>query len=190
MFPRSPFRTSRAFRALGALRARPVPLALPVLGVGVALGASLSACGGTDEVTMPPLTPEPGDAHPAATAAAAAPAARTKAARVVLYKYLRGVASGDVKVCASLSPAYERATFGRPGGCRTGLAQVRSRLRAEDVTALRGVTVPAAEAGPGDGEVTVRFEDLRWKTAPARPGGVIAARYTLQLTGARWLIIG
>ncbi|XVQ12295.1 hypothetical protein ACQP1W_06940 [Spirillospora sp. CA-255316] len=188
MFPRSPFRTSRAFRAF---RARPVPFALPVLGValGACLGASLGACGGADEVTMPPLTPEPGGAPPAATAAAAAPA-RTQAARVVLYKYLRGVASGDVKVCASLSPAYERATFGRAGGCRTGLAQVRNGLRPEDLAALRGVTVPTAEAGPGDGEVTVRFEDLRWKTAPARPGGVIAARYTLQLTGARWLIIG
>lgn len=154
-----------------------------------AVGVMLASCGGNDEVTMPPLTPEPGDEQPSATAPVAAPA-NTYAARVVLYKYLRGVASGDSGVCAHLSPTYERATFGKPGGCRTGLARVRGGLRPQDLRALRGVTVPTAESGPEEGQVTVRFESLRWKTGRARRGGVIAAQYTLRLTGSRWLITG
>ena len=145
-------------------------------------------------MAMPPLTPEPADPFfttaPATSPGAAAAAARTRAARVVLYRYLRGIASGDVSVCALLSPSYERAAFGAQGGCRTGLARVRSALPPEDLTALRGVTVPVAEAGPGDGEVTVRFEDLRWRTRPAAQGGVLKAEYTLRLTGSRWLIVG
>ncbi|MFB4313287.1 hypothetical protein [Actinomadura sp. 21ATH] len=147
-----------------------------------------AACG-EDEPEMPPLTPEPGDALPAARSSAP-PAAQSRAARLVLYKYLRGIAAGDTKVCAHLAPGYESATFPERGGCEKGLAAAKAKLRPQDVTALKSVTVPAAEAGPDEGEVTVAFEDLKWKAEPARPGGVLAARYTLARTGERWLITG
>ncbi|MDL4775997.1 hypothetical protein [Actinomadura xylanilytica] len=147
---------------------------------------ALTACGGEDRATMPPLTPEPGDARPLAPAGA--PPEQSRAARMVLYRYLRGVAAGDAKVCASVTPAYERATFGKPGGCGSGLAAARARLRAQDRAALRTVTVPTGQAGPGPDDFTVRFEDLRWKGEPARPGGLLAAGFTLRKTGARWLI--
>ncbi|MFF5258587.1 hypothetical protein ACFY4C_06560 [Actinomadura viridis] len=152
--------------------------------LAVLLGTALGGCGGDEEITMPPLTPEPGDERPGTTAAAAP----TRAARVVLYKYLRGIAAGDPGACAHLAPAYERATFGGAGACRTGLARARSALRPQDLTALRGVTVPTATAGPEEGEVTVQFEELRWKTAPARPGGVLASSFTLRRNGGRWLV--
>ena len=147
---------------------------------------ALSACGGKAEITMPPLTPEPGDTRLTDTTVAAPRASLP--ARRVLYRFLRGVAAGNVKVCADLTPAYERAAFSRPGGCRSGLLQARAKLRSQDIAALRGVTVPAGEPGPGTGEFTVWFEDLRWRGEPARPGGVLAARFTLRKTGGRWLI--
>ncbi len=161
-----------------------VPLfVLPLLGLG--------ACGGQDEVTMPPLTPEPGDSQfldaPEPTASAAS-AKETLPARLALFKYLRGVAAGNAKVCAYLTPAYQREAFGGPAACRTGFAAARAKLRPQDIAALRGVTVPTCEAGPGDGEYTVRFEDLAWKGEPARPGGPLAASFTLRKTGAYWQI--
>ncbi|MFG1850390.1 hypothetical protein [Actinomadura geliboluensis] len=158
-------------------------LVLPLLGLG--------ACGGQDEVTMPPLTPEPGDSQffdvPASTAATAS-AKETFPARLVLFKYLRGVAAGNPKVCAYLTPAYQREAFGGPAACRTGFAAARATLRPQDIAALRGVSVPACEPGPGEGEYTVRFEDLAWKGEPARAGGPLAASFTLRKTGAYWQI--
>lgn len=158
-------------------------LVLPLLGLG--------ACGGQDEVTMPPLTPEPGDSQffdvPASTAATAS-AKETFPARLVLFKYLRGVAAGNPKVCAYLTPAYQREAFGGPAACRTGFAAARATLRPQDIAALRGVSVPACEPGPGEGEYTVRFEDLAWKGEPARVGGPLAASFTLRKTGAYWQI--
>jgi hypothetical protein len=112
------------------------------------------------------------------------------AARLVIYKFLRGVASGDSKVCGLLAPEYQRITFGKPGGCRTGFGAARKHFRPKDLTALRAVTVPTGEPGPGIGDYTVRFEDLKWKDEPALPGGVLAARFTLHLTGKTWRITG
>ncbi|TDD81240.1 hypothetical protein [Actinomadura rubrisoli] len=159
----------------------PAAAALPV----VLVLASLSACGG-NEITMPPLTPEPVDSRLAGTSDT--PPEQSLAARLVLYRFLHGVAAGNVRVCAHLAPAFERAAFGGPGRCRSGLRQARARLRPPDIAALRGVTVPVAEDGPGDGDYTVRFEDLKWRGEPARPGGLLAARFTLRKTGGRWLI--
>ncbi|WP_149259190.1 hypothetical protein [Actinomadura sp. K4S16] len=151
----------------------------------------LAGCGGGNEVTMPPLTPEPGDSRPAPDASAsAAPQRRTLPARMALYKYLRGVAVGNVKACAYLAPAYERRVFGGPGRCHSGLGRVRAKLRPQDLAALRGVTVPACQVGPGGADCTVRFEDLRWKGAPARPGGLLAASFVLRRNGARWQVAG
>ncbi|NDU72455.1 hypothetical protein GWI34_07430 [Actinomadura sp. DSM 109109] len=154
----------------------------------LALLPLLAACGGGDEVTMPPLTPEPGDSPPAVTAAAAP--GRTLPARLALYRYLRGIAAGNTRACAYLAPAYERRVFGGPGRCRTGLGRARAGLRPRDLAALRGVTVPTCEEAPGGGACTVRFEDLRWKAAPARPGGLLAASYVLRGAGKRWLVAG
>ncbi|MFI0353815.1 hypothetical protein [Actinomadura sp. 9N407] len=159
---------------------------VPLLAVPI-LAMALSACG-EGEATMPPLTPEPGDQRPSTQTAV--PAAQSLAARKVLYQYLRGIAAGDAKVCSHLTPGYESATFGAAGDCRKGLDEAKGKLRPQDVTALRGVTVPTAEAGPENGDITVGFEDLKWKGEPARPGGILAARYTLRQTGGRWLITG
>lgn len=148
----------------------------------------LAACSGDDEPKIPPLTSEPGDPRPGAAVSVSAPPKQGFAPRIVLFKYLRGVAIGDVKVCAYLSPEYERDVFGSAGGCATGLGQAKQSLRPQDITALRGVTVPAGEPGPGAGEFTVQFADLVWRGDPARPGGVLAARYVLRQTGKRWLI--
>ncbi|MFD0685284.1 hypothetical protein [Actinomadura fibrosa] len=191
----------RASRAGPRARAdAPVPgrrrTALPVLAALSALAfGALGACGGDDKVTMPPLTPEPGDSRLAdsrgdggAGGAGAASAKASLPARLVLYRFLRGVAAGDARVCAHLAPAYQRSVFGAPAGCRAGLGPARAKLRPKDIAALRGVTVPAAEDGPGAGAYTVRFEDLKWRGEPARPGGLLAARYTLRRSGARWLI--
>lgn len=150
--------------------------------------AAAAACGG-DEVTMPPLTPEPGVSQ-LVDSAGTTSSRESFPARLALYKYLRGIAAGNVKACAFLTPAYERAAFGRPDGCRIGLRQARARLRPQDVAALRGVTVPACEEGPRVGEYTVRFEQLKWTGEPARPGGLLAASYTLRKTGRYWQIAG
>ncbi|WP_067453621.1 hypothetical protein [Actinomadura macra] len=149
--------------------------------------AALAACSGDPEITMPPLTPEPSDTR---LIDAAGPDPQTLPARLALYRFLRGVAAGDVRACAYLAPAYERTVFGRTGGCRTGLRQARAKLDAQDVAALRGVTVPAGETGPGDGDITVRFEDLGWRGEPARSGGLLAPTFTLRQIGGRWRITG
>jgi hypothetical protein len=167
------------------VRVRPF---LPALSLLPALALGPAACGGKEEAGMPPLTPEPGDSR---LVDVTAPAKDSLPARLVLYKYLRGIAAGNVKVCALLAPAYDRAAFGRAGGCRSGgLAAARAKLRPADLAALRGVTVPVCDDGPGEGEYTVDFADLKWKGDPARPGGVLAANYTLGKTGTRWLITG
>lgn len=163
------------------MRARVVPAVVVLL-------AALGACGGKDEVTMPPLTPEPGDSRPADRAAATAASRESFPARLVLYKYLRGVAAGNARACALLAPEYERAVFGGPGGCRAGLAQARAKLGPRVLAALRGVTVPACEDGPGEGEYTVRFEQLEWAGEAARPGGLLPASFTLRETGRHWRI--
>ncbi|MFB4306073.1 hypothetical protein [Actinomadura sp. GTD37] len=147
----------------------------------------LGACGGKDEITMPPLTPEPGDSHLVDTTATES-GAESFPARLALYKYLRGIAAGNARVCAYLTPDYQRVAFGAPGACRYGFAHARAKLRPQDVAALRGVTVPSCEPGPGDGDYTVRFEDLDWKGEPARPGGLLAATFTLRKSGAYWQI--
>ncbi|MEU5993784.1 hypothetical protein ABZ806_32835 [Spirillospora sp. NPDC047418] len=151
----------------------------------------LSACGGQEEVTMPPLTPEPGDSRFADTTTAAATttsAKETLPARLALYKYLRGVAVGNAKACAFLAPAYQQKVFGGPTACRTRFAKARAKLRPQDLAALRGVTVPVCRPGPGDGTYTVRFEDLAWKGAPARQAGLLAPSFTIQRTGQNWQI--
>lgn len=158
----------------------------PFLVAVLALLPLLSACGGKGEVTMPPLTPEPGDSQLVDTATTSAQ--ESFPARLALYRYLRGVAVGNARVCAYLAPAYQRKVFGGPAACRTGFAQARARLRQQDLLALRGVTVPLCEPGPGQGAYTVRFEDLDWKGEPARPGGLLAAGFTLRKSGAYWQI--
>ncbi|WP_141581214.1 hypothetical protein [Actinomadura sp. WMMA1423] len=165
------------------MHARPFLAALTLLPL-------LAACGGGNEVTMPPLTPEPGDSRLTEAPRDRSLPRRTLPARLALYKYLRGVAAGNVRACAYLAPAYEQRVFGGPGRCRSGLGRARARLRPEDVAALRGVTVPACQVGPDGGDCTVRFEDLRWKGAPARPGGLLAASFVLRRNGARWQVAG
>lgn len=142
------------------------------------------------EPEIPPLTSEPGDPLPDPTTPAGASAPQGYAARVVLYKFLRGVAAGDTRTCAHLARGYEGTIFGKPGGCETGLGQARQRLRPQDIAALSGVTVPAGQPGPTPDEFTVSYADLRWRGDPARPGGVIAARFVLRKEGGRWLIAG
>ncbi|MFC4049341.1 hypothetical protein ACFOY4_06580 [Actinomadura syzygii] len=156
-----------------------------VLFAVVFLFAASTACGGEPDLSMPPLTPEPGDSRLVGGATRAAPA-DTFPARLALYKYLRGVAVGNVRACTYLTPEFERAAFGRAGGCRAGFLRARAQLRPQDVAALRGVTVPACEDGPADGEYTVRFEQLKWAGEPARPGGLLAAAFTLRKTGPYW----
>lgn len=147
----------------------------------------LGACGGQDKVTMPPLTPEPGDSQLVDTTATTS-GKESFPARLALYKYLRGIAAGNAKACAYLTPAYQREVFGGPTACRSRFAQARAKLRPQDLTALRGVTVPVCEPGPGDGDYTVRFEDLAWKGAPAAPGGLLTTTYTLRKSGPYWQI--
>ncbi|WP_433474418.1 hypothetical protein ACQPZP_37560 [Spirillospora sp. CA-142024] len=148
----------------------------------------LGACGGKDDVTMPPLTPEPSDSRFVVPSNASSPQ-ETLPARLALYKYLRGVAAGNVKSCAYLTPEHERRVFGAPGRCRSGLARARAKLGPRNVAALRGVTVPVCAKGSG-GDCTVRFEDLRWKGEPASPGGLLAASFTLRKTRTYWQIAG
>lgn len=160
----------------------------------LALVPVLCSCGGNEagaQATLPPLTPEPGLALPSGAAGSPPGGGRASlAARVSLARYLRGIGAADPRICALLSPAYERTAFGAPGGCRTYIGQVKRRLRAKDLIALRSVFVPTATPGPGPAEYTIEFADLRWRTDPARPGGVLAARYVLHRTGRRWLITG
>jgi hypothetical protein len=164
------------------VRVRPLLAALILLPL-------LGACGGKDDVTMPPLTPEPGDSRLADTSTTLS-TPETLPARLALYKYLRGIAAGNVKACAFLTPEYEQSVFGGQGRCRVKLAAARAKLRPQDIAALRGVTVPFCEEGPDDGDYTVPFEDLRWKGEPASQGGLLAASFTLRKTGTYWQIAG
>ncbi|NVI87976.1 hypothetical protein [Actinomadura sp. BRA 177] len=159
------------------------PLLVAVLAVLPLLGA----CGGQDEVTMPPLTPEPGDSQFTDTRATTS-TEESFPARLALYKYLRGIAAGNPKACVYLTPAYQREVFGGPTACRSGFAKARANLSPQDITALRGVTVPVCEPGPGNGDYTVRFEDLAWKGAPAVPGGLLTTSFTLRKSGPHWQI--
>jgi hypothetical protein len=139
----------------------------------------------TDD-SMPPLTPEPTITLPPQDATTTR---QSYPARFVLYRYLRGIAAGDPRACAYLTPAYDRATFGAQG-CRAWVPQVRRRLPAAHLAALRGVTVPVAETGPGAADYTVQFTDLQWRAEPASPGGALASAYVIRRTGTRWLIAG
>jgi hypothetical protein len=159
----------------------------PLLAAVLVVLPLLGACGGRDEVTMPPLTPEPGDSQFVVTRETTS-AKESFPARLALYRYLRGIAAGNPKSCAFLTPAYQRRVFGGPAACRTGFAQARAKLRPQDLAALRGVTVPVCEPGPGEGDYTVRFEDLAWKGEPARPGGLLTESFTLHKTGPYWQI--
>ncbi|MFC9969562.1 hypothetical protein ACFVH6_01510 [Spirillospora sp. NPDC127200] len=150
----------------------------------VALALPAAACSDDPAPAKPAA-----EAPPRPSAHAAIPPKQTAAARTALTKYLRGMAAGDATVCGLLTPAYERAVYGRPGGCRPGLPQARRKMRPKDLAALRTVAVPTAEPGAGPGEYSVQFEDLKWKSEPARPGGVLAARFTLRKTGANWLLV-
>ncbi|WP_165495514.1 hypothetical protein, partial [Actinomadura roseirufa] len=104
------------------------PLAAVLAFLPALLLPAASACGREREIVMPPLTPEPGDSRLADAPGPGSPSSGSRAAgkgslpaRLVLYRYLRGVAAGDVRACAHLAPAYERAVFGGPGRCRAGL---------------------------------------------------------------------
>jgi hypothetical protein len=136
---------------------------------------------------MPPLTPEPGDSQFAGTRATAS-TQESFPARLALYKYLRGIAAGNPKSCAYLTPAYQREVFGGPAAGRAGFAKARAKLRPQDIAALRGVTVPVCEPGPAAGDYTVRFEDLAWKGDPAAPGGLLTTSFTLHKSDTYWQI--
>ncbi|HEX2314425.1 MAG TPA: hypothetical protein VHJ17_11850 [Thermomonospora sp.] len=152
---------------------------------------ALGACGafaGSDEPAIPPLVWESGDPRLSDPSPATAPPGESLPGRVALYRYLRGVASGDVRACALLTPEYEESAFGEAGGCRAGLAAARARLGTRNLAALRGVTVPVARPGPGPDGLTVRFADLRWRTGRGTPGGLLAERFVLRRVDGRWLI--
>jgi hypothetical protein len=153
---------------------------------------ALTACGSQEtDLSMPPLTPEPTITLPPVDPAETADPAETKAsypARLALYGYLRAMAAGSPRACAYLAPAYDRATFGTTG-CRAWMRQVRLHVTATDLAALRQVVVPIATRGPGGADYTVRFADLQWRTEPAKPSDVLAARFVLRRVGGRWLIV-
>ncbi|MGP4026578.1 hypothetical protein [Actinomadura sp. 3N407] len=173
------------------MRARPslaAPFLLPAL-----LLPALGACGGGDEITMPPLTPEPDDSRFAADIGAVSPQ-ESLPARLTLYKYLRAIAAGSTAACTYTSADFDRARFGERG-CEAGFRRARAGLGPGDVTALRRVTVPAAEKGP-DGSYTVRHEDLKWRGGPARlqpkpghpPHAFFLDTYTIREYEGRWVL--
>jgi hypothetical protein len=186
---------------------RPAPKEVPVFPlsrvvVGVAAIAAtiplLGACGGgTDDDSLPPLTPEPSlsipqaeSSQPASTASRSG-ARASYPARYALMKFLRGVGAGDVRVCGYVAPAYARTAFADSGGCRQWIGTVAARLTPEERTLMRTVLVPGATPGPGPGQYTIRSGDLRWtpRTATA-PAGVLADQYVLTKSGPRWLLAG
>jgi hypothetical protein len=162
-----------------------VRVRLPI--AALVLVPTLAACGSGAETdtSIPPLTPEPTITLPPQDAAIER---QSLPARTVLYRYLRNIAAGDPRGCGHLAPAYDRATFGSRG-CRNWMPEAARRLPAGDLNALRGVTVPIANEGPGQAEYTVHFTDLQWRTEPADPGDVLASSYVLRRVGARWLIV-
>ncbi|MBW8484534.1 hypothetical protein [Actinomadura parmotrematis] len=154
----------------------------PLLAVLITALALCAACGGGGD-------PQPAPSPAArSTGPATVPAAQSRAARAALVAYLHALGKGDGKACSYLSPAYARETFGK--NCAAGLRSARARLRPRDLKSLQAVTAPEAEPGVTPGEVSIPFESLRWKDEPALPGGPVAARFTLQRTGKRWLISG
>lgn len=172
----------------------------------VVLAMALSSCAlgaGSARPTLPPLTPEPGFSlpadppDPAGSAGAATPVAPDPgqapipaAARRALTRYLRGIGAADTRACVLLAPGYEQTVFGGRGRCRTWVAGVKDRLPAEELLALRTVTVPTGTPGPG-AAVTIGFAQLRWRGAPTRQGRVLAERFILRRAGGgRWLISG
>ncbi|REE98481.1 hypothetical protein [Thermomonospora umbrina] len=162
------------------------------LGLILSAVPALGACGAFDEPDepgIPPLVWESGDPRLTDPRPVTASAAETREARVVLYRYLRGLAAGDVRICALITPEYEESVFEGPRRCRGRLGTVRERLGARNLAALRGVTVPVARPGPGPGRFTVRFTDLRWRTGRAAPGGPLAERFVLRRVDDRWLIV-
>jgi hypothetical protein len=161
-----------------------VRVRLPIAALVLAPMIAATGCGSRADTSMPPLTPEPTITLPPEDGTALR---RSFPARMVLYRYLRGMAAGDRRVCLYLAPAYDRDTFGRTG-CRAWIPQVRRHLSATDLAALRQVTVPTATQGPGPADYTVLFSDLHWRAHPARTSGVLAESYTLRHAGNRWLI--
>lgn len=159
----------------------------------------LAACGNSQsDDTLPPLTPEPSLSvpalestapQPATTSASGAGARASYPARLVLMKFLRGVAAGEARVCGYLSPAYDRKAFARAGGCAKWIGTVATRLTADQLGRLRTVQVPGASPGPGTGQYTIRLRDLRWRPAQATPPDFVARQYVLAKTGGRWLIV-
>lgn len=152
---------------------------------------ALVACGDSEtDMSIPPLTPEPAISLPPADPEPVDPALEKASypARLALYAYLRGLAAGNPRACAYLAPAYDQATFGA-AGCRAWVPQVKRHMAAAELTALRHVVVPTALPGPGNAEYTVRFADLQWRTEPAKPSGVLAARYVIRRVGTRWFIV-
>lgn len=159
----------------------------------LALIPALCSCGSGEagaQPTLPPLTPEPGLSLPPAADPSPSGRPADLAPRVALARFLRGVGRGDARVCALLTPAYERTAFGGAGRCRTWIRTVRTKLPAEDLAALRSVYVPTGASGPGADDFTIEFADLQWRGDPAQPGEVLAARWVLHRTGRRWLISG
>jgi hypothetical protein len=163
-----------------------VRVRLPIAAMALIIASMVvvSGCGSKADMSMPPLTPEPTVPLPPEDGAVLR---QSYPARVVLYRYLRGVAAADVRACVYLAPAYARATFGRTG-CRAWVAQAGRHMAPADLVALRQVTVPAATPGPGRGSYTVEFTDLQWSTGRPEPGGVLRSRYVIRSYGARWRI--
>ncbi|RAY14299.1 hypothetical protein DPM19_15095 [Actinomadura craniellae] len=156
------------------------------LAVAPVVALCLAGCTlGAGEAGLPPLTPEPDAPLVAATPAPAGP---SYPARLALMRYLRGIATGDPRICVLIGPEFEESAFGAPGGCRTGLAAARRELSAADLAALRTVSVPTATIGPEPAGYTVSFAELGWRGEPARPGGLLADRYVLRRTGSQWII--
>lgn len=161
-----------------------VRLPIAAMALAVVPMVVVGGCGSKADTSMPPLTPEPTVPLPPEDPAVLR---QSYPARLVLYRYLRGVATADTRVCAYLAPAYARTAFGRTG-CRAWVAQAGRHLAPADLAALRQVTVPTATPGPGRGSYTVQYADLQWRTDPVEPGGVLRPRYVLRSYGARWRI--
>jgi hypothetical protein len=175
-----------------------LPLSRVVVGVAASAATIplLAACGGgTDDDSLPPLTPEPSLSIPQAESSQpASPASRSGArasypARFALMKFLRGVGAGDARVCAYVAPAYAGTAFADSGGCRQWIGTVAARLTPEERTLMRTVLVPGATPGPEQGQYTIRPADLRWTPrGSTAPDGILADQYVLAREGNRWLI--
>jgi hypothetical protein len=156
----------------------------------------LAGCGsGPPDTSLPPLTPEPGltldgpsgDSPPDDRTASRSARAPGFAARVVLQRLLRAAAVGNPNACVYVAPDYQRTLFGA-AGCRAWMGQAAGNLTPAERTALRGVRVPAATAGAGGSEFTVRFTDLRWNGTPPQPRGILRTEYVLRKIGTRWVL--